>query len=105
MECQETMDYVEAAEFLGIPEKVLREWVQWDFRYIPYHKLGSGKRAEIGFFKNELDFWFKKNGGNFLRDKVQIRPNNRGGRPQDSRSKPDYGKKDNYDRSSSYGDR
>jgi hypothetical protein len=79
LEYQETLDYVAAAEFLGIPERVLREWVQWDFRNIPYHKLGSGKKADIGFFKDELDMWFKRNGGNFLKDKVQERP----GRPRD----------------------
>ena len=84
MDVLETIGYGEAAQFLGIPERVLREWVQWNFRSIPYHKLGSGKQAEIGFFKDEIDTWFRRNGGTFLKDKVQDKPRNMNERPRPS---------------------
>lgn len=95
---EEIMDYIAAANFLGIPEKVLREWVQLNFRGIPYHKLGNGRRAEIGFFRTELDVWFKRNGGHFLKDKVQERAP-RGRYDQ----KPRYDKDERPPRPRSYG--
>jgi hypothetical protein len=67
---QDVLSLKDASRHLDIPENVLKQWVELRFRHIPYHSAGSGKKAGYCFFKTELEDWFDRNGGQYLRNKV-----------------------------------
>ena len=85
---QDVMSLKETSTYLNIPENVLRNWLEIKYRQIPCHTAGTGRKAEICFFKPEIDDWFRYNGGTYLRNRdAGRRDDNNRSKSQDYRQK------------------
>ena len=55
---QALLDISQAAEYLNLQPRTLREWVRRE--YIPYVRLGPGAQGTLRFRKDSLDRWIER---------------------------------------------